>query len=486
MKKGLLALAAGLFLTAGSASADWGVIGEFNSWGGDYAMTETSSGVWTATMESLKGQFKFRENGGWAVNLGADASGIKNITENGDFTLRQDGQNFRFTEEVKNVTFTLNTNTNVLTVSGLGGTIVVGPTETVMYLRGAMNSWGAEDAYKFTNKGDDIFELKLDELAAGQEFKIADADWADINFSSGNLAMGLDTPYECYYNNSNNMAMGSTVTNAVLTFDNNTHILTITGDGGGDEPTTVYALRGNFSGSWTNYPLTEADGVWTATNVGVAAGSEFGILVALSNAPDTQVGWINDAEYTSECLSGGNGANYSIAEAGTYDFTFNPTNNSLNVVKTGGYEVDYSTWWVNVIGDFNNWLDNGINPNEDGITVHENLAIGTSGFKVKVWNGAEMWHSNGEALRTDEFIAIPDNWDANMTVEGATETSVYNVEFNCATNEIRVTDVNTGINVIAASNGEATYFNMQGVRVANPEKGMFIRVQNGKAVKVVK
>ena len=44
----------------------------------------------------------------------------------------------------------------------------------------------------------------------------------------------------------------------------------------------------------------------------------------------------------------------------------------------------------------------------------------------------------------------------------------------------------TGITGIEAENGEAVYFNLQGVRVENPENGIFIRVQNGKAVKIMK
>ncbi len=42
-----------------------------------------------------------------------------------------------------------------------------------------------------------------------------------------------------------------------------------------------------------------------------------------------------------------------------------------------------------------------------------------------------------------------------------------------------------GVDEITVAEGEAQYYNMQGVRVANPENGMFIRVQNGKAQKVV-
>ena len=47
-------------------------------------------------------------------------------------------------------------------------------------------------------------------------------------------------------------------------------------------------------------------------------------------------------------------------------------------------------------------------------------------------------------------------------------------------------NVPSGIAGIEAENGEAVYFNLQGVRVENPENGIFIRVQNGKAVKIAK
>ena len=46
-------------------------------------------------------------------------------------------------------------------------------------------------------------------------------------------------------------------------------------------------------------------------------------------------------------------------------------------------------------------------------------------------------------------------------------------------------DEYSGVDEITVAEGEAQYYNMQGVRVANPENGMFIRVQNGKAQKVV-
>ena len=50
---------------------------------------------------------------------------------------------------------------------------------------------------------------------------------------------------------------------------------------------------------------------------------------------------------------------------------------------------------------------------------------------------------------------------------------------------VKVTSVPTAVDTIGVEEGEAVYFNLQGVRVANPEHGIFVKVQNGKATKVV-
>ncbi len=51
---------------------------------------------------------------------------------------------------------------------------------------------------------------------------------------------------------------------------------------------------------------------------------------------------------------------------------------------------------------------------------------------------------------------------------------------------ITIAPQSAGINgVEVAEDGEAVYYNLQGVRVANPEKGLFIQVKGGKAGKVI-
>ena len=72
------------------------------------------------------------------------------------------------------------------------------------------------------------------------------------------------------------------------------------------------------------------------------------------------------------------------------------------------------------------------------------------------------------------------------------DAGIYNVELAVSTYNgnmqlypTKYTTWESGVNEITVAEGEAQYYNMQGVRVANPENGMFIRVQNGKAQKVV-
>ena len=45
---------------------------------------------------------------------------------------------------------------------------------------------------------------------------------------------------------------------------------------------------------------------------------------------------------------------------------------------------------------------------------------------------------------------------------------------------------NSGINGIDADSAAPVYYNLQGQRVANPDKGIYIEVKGGNAVKVVK
>lgn len=89
--------------------------------------------------------------------------------------------------------------------------------------------------------------------------------------------------------------------------------------------------------------------------------------------------------------------------------------------------------------------------------------------------------------------ANPAIWTPSETATlAADETGVREITFTVTKTSyiqsITVNyDVSTGVEAIEAINdGEAVYYNLQGVKVNNPERGIFVKVQNGKAVKVVK
>lgn len=62
----------------------WGLIGDFNSWGGDIEMTPSADlYTWTAELTVADGQgWKFRANGDWAVNLGGKTDELWNNGDN--------------------------------------------------------------------------------------------------------------------------------------------------------------------------------------------------------------------------------------------------------------------------------------------------------------------------------------------------------------------------------------------------------------------
>lgn len=63
----------------------------------------------------------------------------------------------------------------------------------------------------------------------------------------------------------------------------------------------------------------------------------------------------------------------------------------------------------------------------------------------------------------------------------------YFARANGVDSEVKTLSVSktTGIEGVAAEDGEAVWFNLQGVRVAEPQHGIYVRVANGKAAKVV-
>lgn len=88
--------------------------------------------------------------------------------------------------------------------------------------------------------------------------------------------------------------------------------------------------------------------------------------------------------------------------------------------------------------------------------------------------------SSTQTLAEDDTVV---NGVAELTIS-KTETGNNPTITSMKVNYIK--DTSSAVGSIDTENGEAVYFNLQGVRVNNPERGIYIKVQNGKASKVIK
>ena len=87
----------------------WGIIGAFNGWGSSVPLTfNAATGVWSVTRDMPTGEFKFRANDGWGINLGDNNADFKpeydgsnlNISAAGNYTISLDlsvGGNYAYT-----------------------------------------------------------------------------------------------------------------------------------------------------------------------------------------------------------------------------------------------------------------------------------------------------------------------------------------------------------------------------------------------------
>jgi hypothetical protein len=86
-----------------------------------------------------------------------------------------------------------------------------------------------------------------------------------------------------------------------------------------------------------------------------------------------------------------------------------------------------------------------------------------------------------EAMAVTKFAA---GVDASAAYSWAIAPGTYTFVFDYAAMTMTVT-AESGVEVLSTENNtNAVYFNLQGVRVQNPERGIYIRVNNGKATRV--
>lgn len=322
-----------------------------------------------------------------------------------------------------------------ITVSGDLSTITLS-TETpkpegpvTIYLRGEMNSYGVDETWAMEEVTEgQVWKFVCAEgqnILEGEKFKLADADWNEYNVGGNGNPIALDKLTEVY--NSGNPAD-----------------ITLSSDWNGV--------------CWFN--LDEAGRS----------------LIAFSNDKDFVPDWSSyvetpdEPEYPSEIYLIGN-----IAGQG-----WNPQN---------GVKLEY---------------DEGF-----GMYIAEAVDIcgpeGTNGYfsfctQLATTSGDNAWNELGTRYAADGELTKDDEVDEDEPVRyyGMLQTENPNAAFEVepGTYAVMVSLENryvilaymgesTGISSISADAADAIYFNLQGVRVHNPESGLYIKVVNGKSEKVL-
>lgn len=391
------------------------------------------------------------------------------------------------------------------------------------YVIGGFNNWATADAAaKFTDKGDGTFELDYNgTLTSG--FKINDGTWSnpDANFGGNGSNLVLGETYTLTVGGSSpNIAMTDNVENPHLVFNPTAKTLVVTGQGQAVEYT--YAIHGQIFGEpvkWSSENMTEKNGKWVLENTTVDAGS-FGIK-RNDKSTGSQLDWISADGNGAVTLDSPmackvEGTNWTI-EAGTYSFTFDPEAMTLTVTGEGSGPVPPvvpETLYILGNIDDNDW--NPTTPIEmtkigNTFTVEAKAvanADGKSFFSFCSAKGStnddagwgELSGSDRYGAATEGDVATLDTpfaytvYKANVNASACKSWSIapntdghkykFTVDFDKQTVTVAMA---SGVDSIEVENdGEAVYFNLQGVRVDNPENGIFVRVANGKAVKVVK
>lgn len=407
MKKVLLLAAAGLFAASNAMALDMYVIGadvDGQSWAlGTNKMTETASGVYEWSGNSLASEFKIND-GTWdaAHNIGQGDDGNIKLDTPYHYFMGDGSGNIAFDgfAVVTNPKVVLDMNAGTIVLSGTPGEGTPSepsePGEVTFYMIGSnVNgaSWALASAdAKFEDKGNGLYEWKGSVLGSG--FKINDGTWSNpqYNIGSAGADISMNTPY--YYwadGSSGNIAFDgfTTINDPVVELDLNTETITITGG----TPDGV--------SSWYITGINEA---WELTD------------------------------------------DWKLEQVG-----------STNVFEREVYVV---------------------------------TTVATCKVSDDGWS-----HQYGTNLPEEVFID-PNNLTVTLepvSGEGGNvpyelEEGTYLVQFDL--DELTLTFASPGQDgvetVVMGGEAKAEYFNLHGQRVLNPDKGIFVKVLNGKAVKVVK
>lgn len=390
--------------------------------------------------------------------------------------------------------------------------------KVTMTVTGKYRSWGSS-SYEFRIYTDDNSAIKID-APTGYILETIEFTGSSLN--------NLKTETGTYSNGIWESNAGEVDTSVVFTPTGTTNIQTITVyyTLGAEE----FYLEGDirnagsdaeFERSYKFYASTEEEGAYVLEVASIKANKEFYITsthgrtfgLSKDNKDEGVVEAGNDSNV-------GNLHNYVLVEDGVsmkfndpyanLTFTFYPGGPTLTIDGTKVDDFD------DIAISFGNdkTMQSGKLSNSDGLAghIHIDIVKTNTGALIYVHSPKDedgspltVYHKitmdNGSSQNVNRRAAAPAGYTAatfnedyqahEVALPEGTGTVSLDYEGNqdgAKTYSFEVTKSNNplGVEGIEAEEGEAEYFTLQGVKVANPEKGIYIKVVGGKAVKVVR
>ena len=428
----------------------WGLVGEFNSWGGSADLMLTSDGNYlVAKGVSIEGQFKFRKDADWAVNFGAtgDVEPFE-LTANVETELAAGGKNMVLPAGTFDIYFD-EANAKAWFIndgSYPGGGAA--PEASEWGVVGQVNSWGGSpDIVMYKTATEGLFVARNIAMPDGG-FKVrANNAWNDdANYGlatagavevdhvydvitgggSGDMTLAAGT-YDIWFDRTNEkvyiMTPGKAISEAVG------------GEAGEPAPTpdpapaTEWYLVGGFNG-WT-----AADAAYQMTKSG-----DWFVFENFTLAEDAEVKFVADASWSVNrggAYAAGeaialeqNGSNLAVP-AGTYDVYLSADASTAYFMAPGQApalpDTAANTWYL--VGGFNGWTAGDAAYQmtyEAGWHVFKNFTLAEDS-EVKLNAGSWDVNRGGAFTAVGEAIAVEHN-GANIAVPAGS----YDVYLNKA------------------------------------------------------
>lgn len=353
--------------------------------------------------------------------------------------------------------------------------------------------WSFQTATTFSGEGDEL-SCTIDNLTTG--FKIVDItndNWDTQYGTATPIEMGVDYVLDAKNGGDDPQDMSfandvAGVKDAVVTWNPTTATFKVTGTPYAQEvDASVIYLVGQPQGWGINndsMPLAQVEeGVYSATYEINAGDAMFRFYKALGNWETNSIGSqvqdnaivieLTDGEYEGECVNGKGSWNIPDWEGGKMTLVVDLNNMKVNfyagevTVEPGPGPVEtWSVYYENSEGwdavYIWAWVDGG-----DGADM-----MGTSWpGKPMTLNDEGLWYYEGEGM--PDYVIFNNG--------AGVQTSNFAFE-NGATYDFNGI---AGVESIIDMNAPAIYYNLQGVKVNNPQRGIFVVKQGNKTSKVV-